>query len=70
MNRDEKLRSWIKDLNKAQLRELVFKTVCNAIEEDSITFWHEDSNYLSPFWSRSGDPIVDGQKVRVEDAEN
>lgn len=56
----ERIVEWVKNLSTQEMRELLPTLIQDEIMAEQVSF-HDGC--LAPYWSNTGDPIVDGQKV-------
>jgi len=54
----ERLTEWVDNLRHDQKDSLLVELVIQGIDSEMISFW-DDSQF--PYWSHTGDSIVDGQ---------
>lgn len=53
-----RLSEWVDELRHDQKDSLLVELIVQGIDSEMISFW-DDS--LSPYWSHTGETIVDGQ---------
>lgn len=64
MTRTERIEAWAKDLTAEQMRRVLVELVDFAVDAEMVSFW---DSALVPYWSNTGDPLVDGQQTYEED---
>lgn len=58
MTRKERLKKWIKTLNKKQIEKVILDLVEYGIDSEEVRFWESSER---PYYSNSGDNL-DGTK--------
>lgn len=58
MTRKERLKKWIKTLNKKQIEKVILDLVEYGIDSEEVSFWESSER---PYYSNSGDNL-DGTK--------
>lgn len=62
--REARLKKWASQLTREQLEKAVVELADEVIMAEDLSFY--DSN-LAPYWTHSGEPLVEGQKIRETD---
>ena len=62
MNRLEMIDEWVEKLTNEEMRPLLVELVDFGIDAEMISFGD-----LAPYWSNSGDALIDGQIVFADD---
>lgn len=66
MNRIERLTQWANSLTEEQMRPILTELVDFAIDAEMVGFWDDCK---APYWSNSGEPLIEGQQPWPEEDE-
>lgn len=58
----DKLTVWAADLTAEQMRPLLVELADYAVDSEMVSIGD-----LAPYWSHTGDPLIDGQKTWTDE---
>lgn len=63
---EDKFRSWAESLDEEQKTGVMFDLFVECYIAESVRFCN-DPNNIAPYWESSGEPLLDGQTVWLEE---